>query len=185
MRLHQVDELAPQEAIDRNPLWRQNQKATRDIPMATPDDLDWAEVIIFSFPTRFGNMASQMKQFIDITGPLWARGKLVNKVVSAMSSAKNLHGGQESALLSLYRSMLHWGSIVVSPGYIDEAASEASGGNPYGTTASENEDGGVEENLRPAVEYQVRRALQIARWLKAGREAETERLAGATPAAKG
>ena len=105
VRLLKVRELAPQSVIDSNPAWKAHLEATKDIPEATPEDLDWADAIIFSTPTRFGVMASQMKQFLDTTGGLWARGRTVNKVVSAMSSAQKPHGGQEATILSLYTMM--------------------------------------------------------------------------------
>ena len=84
VKLLKVAELAPQSAIEENPAWKATVEATKDIPVATVDDLDWADAIIFSTPTRFGVMASQMKQFLDTTGGLWAQGKTVNKVVSAI-----------------------------------------------------------------------------------------------------
>ena len=86
---------------------------------ASLDDLEWADALIFSMPSRFGNLPSQMKQFLDTTGGLWAEGKLVNKVVSAMASAQNPNGGQEQTILNLYTTMYHWGAIVVAPGYTD------------------------------------------------------------------
>lgn len=94
------------------------------------EDLVWADTIIFSVPTRFGNMPSQLKQFLDTTGGLWFNGKLMNKVVSAMTSAQNPHGGQEATILSLYTSMYLWGAIVAAPGYTDPVTFGA-GGNPY------------------------------------------------------
>src|SRR5699024_8281090 len=93
-----VDELVTEEAIDSNPAWRQHYDATQDVPVATSEDIEWADAIIFSAPTRFGVMAAQMKQFLDSQGGLWATGKTVNKVVSAMSSAQNPHGGQEATI---------------------------------------------------------------------------------------
>jgi len=92
VRVLKVQELAPDAAIDSNPAWRKHFDKTKDVPVATSEDLEWADAIIFSSPTRFGNVASQMKQFLDIQGGLWAQGKLMNKVVSAMSSASNPHG---------------------------------------------------------------------------------------------
>lgn len=122
---------------------------------------------MFSVPTRFGNMPSQMKQFLDTTGGLWAQGKLTNKVVSAMSSAGNSHGGQEATILSLYTSMYHWGAIVVAPGYTDPAA-YAAGGNPYGTSVTVGQDGEMVENVEAAVKHQAKRTVTAAGWVKAG-----------------
>lgn len=88
--------LAPQSIVDSNEVWKSTVDATKDVPVATSEDIEWADAIIFSVPTRFGTMPSQMKQFIDLQGGLWATGKTVNKVVSAMTSAQNPHGGQEA-----------------------------------------------------------------------------------------
>ena len=87
VKVLKVPELAPQSAIEGNPVWKAHVDATKDVPEVKLEDLEWADAIIFSVPTRFGNMPSQMKQFLDTTGGLWFNGKLVNKVVSAMTSA--------------------------------------------------------------------------------------------------
>ena len=170
VRLLKVRELAPEEVIAGNPAWKAHREATKDIPIATPEDIVWADAIVFSTPTRFGNMASQMKQFLDTAGGIWFQGKTVNKVVSALTSAQNAHGGQEQTLLSLYTTMYHWGALVVTPGYTDEAVFRA-GGNPYGTSVSVDDAGNMKEDVRDAVFHQTRRVLQVAGWVKKGLEA--------------
>jgi NAD(P)H dehydrogenase (quinone) len=165
VKVLKVPELAPQSAIDQNPAWKAHVEATKDVPEVTTDDLEWADAIIFSVPTRFGNMPAQMKQFLDQTGGLWFHGKLVNKVVSAMSSASNLHGGQEATILSLYTSMHHWGAIVASPGYTDPVLF-TTGGNPYGTSVTVDQEGNMTENVEPAVKHQAKRTVDIAKKLK-------------------
>lgn len=171
VRLRRVQELAPQQAIDGNPAWKATAEATKDIPLAASDDLDWADGIIFSVPTRFGNIASQMKQFLDLQGGMWAQGKLTDKVVSAMATAQNPHGGQEATVKSLYTSMMHWGTIIVPPGYTDPSVFKA-GGNPYGTTATQGKDGKIVEDVKDAVFYQVKRTVKVAKWVKAGKKLE-------------
>ena len=89
VRIRKVQELAPESAIEQNPAWKAHHEATKNEPVASLEDLEWADAYIFSVPTRFGNVPSQMKQFLDTAGGLWAEGKLANKVVSAMSSASN------------------------------------------------------------------------------------------------
>lgn len=158
-------ELASAEEIAKNPLWKKHADETRNVPVAKIDDLDWADAIIFSIPTRYGNIPAQMKQLLDSTGPLWQKGKLINKVVSAMASAMNPHGGQEETILAVYTTMYHWGAIIAAPGYTDEAV-YAAGGNPYGTSVSVDMQGKMQLEVREAVYHQAKRTLQVAGWIK-------------------
>lgn len=167
VKVLKVPELAPAEAIDSNPAWREHYDATKDVPEASSDDLEWADAIIFSAPTRFGNLPAQMKQYIDMQGGLWTTGKTVNKVVSAMSSAQNPHGGQEATILALYTSMMHWGAVIAAPGYSDPAVIGA-GGNPYGTSVTVDGDGKMVEDVEASVKYQAKRTVDIAQRVKAG-----------------
>ncbi|WP_068776902.1 NAD(P)H:quinone oxidoreductase [Paenibacillus sp. FJAT-26967] len=169
VKLLKVPELAPAAAIDSNPAWRKHVDETKDVPEVTHADLEWADSFIFSIPTRFGNVPSQVKQFIDTAGGLWAQGKLLNKVVSAMSSAQNLHGGQEQTILSLYTTMYHWGTIVVAPSYGDPSTF-AAGGNPYGTSVTIDGEGNMKEDVEAAVKYQAKRTATVASYVKAGLE---------------
>jgi len=169
VRVLKVQELAPESAIEGNEAWKATVKATKDVPVATSDDIEWADAIILSVPTRFGVMASQMKQFLDLQGGLWAEGKTVNKVVSAMTSAQNPHGGQEATLLSLYTSMMHWGAIIATPGYTDQVLFGA-GGNPYGTSVTVDQDGKMVEDVEAAVKHQAKRTVTVAEWVKKGNQ---------------
>ncbi len=169
VRLRKVRELAPDAAIDSNPRWRAHVEATRDIPEATLDDLVWADAFIFGAPTRFGNMAAQMKQFIDTTGPVWARGQLSNKPVAAFTSAMNAHGGQESTLLAFYNTFYHWGALITPPGYTDPRL-YAAGGNPYGVSASAPQDQTeVPAPVLDAMRVMAERVVTVAGWLLKGR----------------
>jgi NAD(P)H dehydrogenase (quinone) len=165
VKILRVEELAPTSIIEKNDVWKSTVEAMKDVPVATGDDIEWADAIIFSVPTRFGNMPSQMKQFLDIQGGLWATGKTVNKVVSAMTSAQNPHGGQEATLLTLYTSMMHWGAIIATPGYTDSVIFGA-GGNPYGTSVTVGQDGKMIEDVQAAVKHQAKRTVTIAERLK-------------------
>lgn len=165
VKVLKVAELAPQSVIEGNPAWKAHVEATKDVPEVQLSDLEWADAIIFSVPTRFGNMPSQMKQFLDTTGGLWFNGKLVNKVVSAMSSAQNPHGGQEATILSLYTTMYHWGAIVAAPGFTDQSIF-AAGGNPYGTSVSVDQNGKMVEDVQAAVKHQAKRTVTVAEWVK-------------------
>lgn len=161
VKVLRVKELASESEIEKNPLWKKHYDESKDVPEAKLEDLEWADCYIFSVPTRYGNLPAQMKQFLDSTGPLWQKGKLANKAVSAMSSAMNPHGGQEATILALYTTMYHWGAIVVAPGYTDKVLFGA-GGNPYGTSVSVDENGKMKEDVKAAVEYQAKRTVEMA-----------------------
>ncbi|MBA0053364.1 NAD(P)H:quinone oxidoreductase [Streptomyces sp. AJS327] len=170
VRLRRATELAPQAAIDSNPAWAANARATADIPEATPDDADWADALILGSPTRFGNVSSQLKQFIDQLGGLWANGQLVDKTYSGFTASATLHGGQESTLLALYNTVHHFGGILVTPGYT--TASKFTDGNPYGTSHVDAQgENPVDEVARTAAQVQARRVVEVTRALKAGRAA--------------
>ncbi|MBD0331158.1 MAG: NAD(P)H:quinone oxidoreductase [Chitinophagaceae bacterium] len=168
VRLLKIPELAPLSAIEANPAWKKFYEQSKDLPIAGMQDLEWADAYIFSTPTWYGNIASQMQQFIDTTGPLWAQGKLSNKIVSAMATAMNAHGGQESTILSLYHIMCHWGAIIVPPGYTNPVL-YAAGGNPYGTSAGVDKDGKLLNDIKGAVEAQAIRTIAVAQWIKNGK----------------
>lgn len=167
VRLRKVKELAPEEAINANKDWKKHVEETKGVQEVSLDDLEWADVFVFSAPTRYGNLPAQLKQFLDTTGGLWFNGKLANKVVTAMTSASNPHGGQEATLLALYTTMFHWGAIVAAPGYTDQAFFE-SGGNPYGLSVTAGKDE-LDEKVRTGVARQVDRALKIASWVSSGK----------------
>jgi NAD(P)H dehydrogenase (quinone) len=168
VRLRRVAELAPPAAIDANPAWAQHLRDTADIAEATLDDLDWADAVLFGTPTRFGNPASQLRAFIDTTGPLWVRGGLAGKVYSAFTASNTAHGGQEATLLALGNTFYHWGGIIVPPGYTDPVQFQS--GNPYGTSHVAG-DGPPSEVALQAARYQGRRVVDTAATLKAGRAA--------------
>jgi len=169
VKVLKVPETAPQAAIDSNPAWKAHTEETKSVPEVTLNDLEWADAIVFSIPTRFGNVPGQVKQFLDTTGGLWFNGKLANKVVSAMTSAQNPHGGQEQTILSLYTTMYHWGAIVASPGYTDPVIF-GSGGNPYGTSVTVDQDGNMVEDVQATVKHQAKRTVTVAEWVKKGNQ---------------
>ncbi|MEU7754831.1 NAD(P)H:quinone oxidoreductase [Micromonospora sp. NPDC049101] len=166
VRLRRVTELAPEAAIDHNPAWRAHLEATADVPVATLDDLEWADAYAFGTPTRYGNVSAQLKQFLDSTGPLWATGKLSGKAATGFTSAGNIQGGNESTLLALYNTMHHWGCIIVPPGYTDPSV-YAAHGNPYGTGNAASDDGPSEQVLA-AASYQGNRLATISAQLLRG-----------------
>ncbi|MFE1444601.1 NAD(P)H:quinone oxidoreductase [Streptomyces sp. NPDC058739] len=171
VRLRRVPETAAEATAATGPEGAE-QLAADGAAVARVEDLDWADVILFGTPTRFGLPAAQLKAFIDSTGELWRKGRLVNKVVSSFTSTSTSHGGQESTLLALNNTFYHWGAIIVPPGYADPVQFATDNGNPYGT--SHVSHGGTtppgEENLG-AIEFQARRAVEIATALKTGLQA--------------
>ncbi len=166
VRMVKVQELASEDSVKANPAWLAQKEREKDVQEATSDDLVWADAIIFSSPTRFGNVTAQIKNFMDGQGGIWSQGQLVNKVVSAMSSAQNPHGGQEQTIQAIYTTMMHWGAIIVAPGYTDDSIYLA-GGNPYGTSVTAGRDGMVED-VEAAVKHQAKRTVEIAGLIKAG-----------------
>ncbi len=168
VRLRQVSELAPQEAIDSNAAWSQHVDITKTEPKATADDLVWADAVLFGTPTRFGNVASQLKQFIDTLGPQWGQGLLADKVYAGFTASQTAHGGQESTLLALYNVFYHWGGIVVPPGYTDPL--KFADGNPYGVShvTGPNNDLPLTETEDAALDHLAARAIAVAGRLKAG-----------------
>ncbi|MCW4354417.1 NAD(P)H:quinone oxidoreductase [Hoyosella sp. YIM 151337] len=132
VRVRHIAETVDPSVFAENPAWRKNYEATKDQPEASGDDIVWADAVIFGSPTRFGATASQFQAFIDQLGGLWADGKLADKVYAGFTSAKTTHGGQETTLINLYTSLMHFGGIIVPPGYTDET--KFGDGNPYGAS---------------------------------------------------
>jgi NAD(P)H dehydrogenase (quinone) len=170
VRLRKVAELAPEEAIATNQGWSDHVTTTQHIVTATLSDLEWADVLLLGTPTRYGLPAAQMKQFIDITGPLWAQGLLVNKVCSSFTATATPHGGQETTILAMNNAFYHWGCVIVPPGYADPIQFQA--GNPYGTShISQNGEVPPGEIQLAAMEFQTRRTIEVAQALIRGRAA--------------
>jgi len=141
--LFQVAELIPDAALEKS-----GAKKTRDgfasVPLATPAQLADADAIIFGTPTRFGNMAAQMRNFLDQTGGLWAKGALIGKVGSVFTSTGTQHGGQETTITSFHSTLLHHGMVIVGVPYSCQELSnmnEITGGSPYGAGTLAGSDG--------------------------------------------
>lgn len=143
------------------------QKKLSSIPVASPDDLAAADAVIFGVPTRFGNMVGQMRMFLDSTGPLWAKGALIGKVGSVMSSSATQHGGQESTILTTQVTLLHHGMVIVGLPYSFQGQNtmdELSGGSPYGASTIAGGDGSrmPSENELAGARFQGKHVAQIA-----------------------
>ncbi|SMD09494.1 NAD(P)H:quinone oxidoreductase [Primorskyibacter flagellatus] len=159
VRVLKAPETAPESVVAGQDAWKAQAEKTADIPQASVEDMEWANAYLISAPTRFGVMASQMRAFIDTLGGIWSKGGLANKPVSAMTSAQNTHGGQETTLMSFYATVMHWGGIVVAPGYTDEVIYKT-GGNPYGYSHNAGED--FSDEAKTAIGHQARRLVEIA-----------------------
>jgi len=141
--LFQVEETLPDEILVETGAG-EARKQFAHIPIATVDHLTEAGAIIFGTPTRFGNMCSQMRAFLDKTGPLWSTGALIGKVGSVFTSTASQHGGQETTLISFMFTLLHHGMIVVGVPYSEQRLlnmAEITGGTPYGASTIVGADG--------------------------------------------
>ncbi len=160
--IKRVPELVPPEVAEKSG-FKRNQPA----PIATVDELPGYDAIIVGTPTRFGNMAAQMKNFLDQTGGLWVQGKLIGKVGSVFTSTATQHGGQESTILATHTVLLHQGMVLVGLPYSFQGqmtVSEMSGGSPYGATTIAAGDGSRQPsaNELAGARFQGKHVAEIA-----------------------
>ena len=167
-----VPELVPEEVATRSAY-----KIDQAAPVATPAELADYDAIIIGTPTRFGNMAAQMKNFLDRTGGLWAEDRLVGKIGSVFTSTGSQHGGQESTILSAHVVLLHLGLVIVGLPYSFKGQlrmDEITGGSPYGaSTLADDGDHGDRQpsaNELAGARFQGRHVAEIALALAAGRQ---------------
>lgn len=143
VELLQVAELVPEAILEKSGA-KQARAAFAHIPIAKVDDLADADALIFGTPTRFGNMCSQMRNFLDQTGGLWVKGTLIGKVGSVFTSSNTQHGGQETTITSFHSTLLHQGMVIVGVPYSEKRQStmaEITGGSPYGASTIAGPDG--------------------------------------------
>jgi NAD(P)H dehydrogenase (quinone) len=162
VRVRHVAETRDPESFAQNPAWTANYEATKDLPAATGDDIVWADAVIFGSPTRFGSPSSQFRTFIDSLGGLWTQGKLADKVYAGFTSSQTAHGGQETTLLALYITLMHFGGIIVPPGYTEGL--KFVDGNPYGVSHITGPENMFEINdaTAAALDHLARRVVSIA-----------------------
>ena len=164
--LFQVPELVPEGALERTGA-KAARAAFAHIPVARPEQLVEADAILFGTPTRFGNMCAQMRNFLDQTGGLWAKGALIGKVGSVFASTGTQHGGQETTITSFHTTLLHHGMVIVGVPYSEArltTMAEVTGGTPYGATTLAAADGSRQpsENELEIARFQGRHVAQIA-----------------------
>lgn len=163
--LFQVAETLPDEVLDKMGA-TEARKAFAHIPVIEPKQLGEADAVIFGTPTRFGNMAAQMRAMLDATGGLWKSGALIGKVGSVFVSTATQHGGQETTITSFHTTLLHHGMVVVGVPYSCPELSEMgeiTGGTPYGATTLANDDGSRQpsENELAIARFQGRHVAEI------------------------
>ena len=171
VQLFQVPELVPDAALERTGA-KQARAAFAHVPVAKVEQLVEADAILFGTPTRFGNMAAQMRNFLDQTGGLWAKGALVGKVGSVFVSTATQHGGQETTITSFHTTLLHHGMVIVGVPYSCQGLSvldQVSGGTPYGASTLAGGDGKRQpsENELDIARFQGRHVAGIAARLAA------------------
>lgn len=169
----QVDVKRVPELVPADVAAKSHFKVDQAAPVATVDELAGYDAIILGVPTRFGNMAAQMKNFLDQTGGLWATGKLVGKVGSVFTSTATQHGGQESTILSTHTVLLHHGMVIVGLPYAWQGQmtlAEISGGSPYGASTIAAGDGSRQPsaNELAGAQFQGAHVARIAAQLAAG-----------------
>jgi len=148
------------------------QKQQAHVPVCTVQELGEADAVIFGTPTRFGNMCGQMRQFLDVTGGLWASGALVGKVGSVITSSNTQHGGQESTILSFHHTLFHHGMVIVGLPYSFQGQrimNEITGCSPYGASTIAAADGSrmPSDNELAGARYQGAHVAEIAKKLTA------------------
>lgn len=167
--LYRVPELIPAEVLEKSGA-KEAQKAFEHIPVITPEIMAQGDAFIFGTPTRFGNMCSQMRNFLDQLGGLWMKNTFVGKVGSAFASTGSQHGGQETTLTSFHTTLLHLGMVIVGAPYTETrqmTMSEISGGSPYGaTTIAGDGKRQPSENELAIARFQGKHVASIARAIK-------------------
>lgn len=142
--LRRVPELMPDESLDDNA--RAAAEAQADVAVADVEELAEFDGLVFGSPTRFGNRAAQLSQFLDQTGPLWQRGALAGTPAGFFTGASTIHGGHESTILTMSTYAMHHGMVIVPLGYtLDQVGATRTGGGPYGPTHLSPNDGSKTE----------------------------------------
>jgi NAD(P)H dehydrogenase (quinone) len=163
--IKRVPELMPEDVARKAGV-----KLDQEAPVAKPEELADYDAVIFGTPTRFGNMTAQMRNFLDQTGGLWAKGALVGKVGSVFTASATQHGGQESTLLTFHPTLLHQGMVVVGLPYSFQGQTrldEIVGGSPYGASTIAGGDGSRQpsETELDGARFQGRHVAEIAKKL--------------------
>lgn len=178
VNLYKVPELVPEETLVRSGA-KEAQQAFTHVPVAEVAQMADADAIIFGTPTRYGMMCAQMRNFLDQSGGLWVKDKLVDKVASVFTSSATQHGGQETTITGFFPTLMHLGFIIVGVTYAEKRLStmdEISGGTPYGASSVVGHGGArwPTENELEIARQQGRHVALVTRDLLAGRNRTAE-----------
>jgi NAD(P)H dehydrogenase (quinone) len=174
VRLRRAREVVSDEVMAKAAGWTENaRRMNAQYEAPSPADAEWADALVFGTPTRFGNVSSELKAYVDGLGGLWFQGKLVGKAGSAFTSTSTPHGGNESTILTMYNFMAHLGLIIVPLGYADPVLFRA--GTPYGASSISGQTGTAPtaDDLEVA-HFQGRRVAHVALALKQAGETRTK-----------
>lgn len=167
--IKQVSDLLPESVINNDEKIKAAKEKQKDIPIASPQEIADYDAIIWGTPTRYGNVCSQMRNFMDQTGALWSSGKLENKITGVFASTASLHGGQETTLTSAMIPLIHMGMIIVGLPYsVPELGATQTGGTPYGPThvAGGNSDNPISSEEQEIAKAFGKRIAQLTKKMK-------------------
>jgi NAD(P)H dehydrogenase (quinone) len=163
LRLRRAREVVGTDIIHAVPGWKESAEAMNArYPAPTLEDAAWADAVIFGTPTRFGNVCSELKAYIAGMGGIWTKGTLNGKVGSVFAGSSQVHGGNETTIVSLWNPLAHLGFIIVPTGYADPIMF-AGAGSPYGASVvSGNPPAGPTETELAVARFQGKRVAQVA-----------------------
>jgi NAD(P)H dehydrogenase (quinone) len=174
VRLRRAREIVSEAVMRKAAGWLENaQRMNSRYEQPAIADVLWADAVIFGSPTRFGNVSSELKAFVDSLGGPWSQGKLNGKAGAAFTSTQTLHGGNESTLLTMFNFMAHLGFIIVPTGYADPVMFGAS--TPYGASSVSGANSAPPtDDDRAVARFQGRRVTMVAKALKAAKLVASE-----------
>lgn len=162
--VRRLEDLAPAHVIEGQPKWKESRDRLATIyqTLGSVNELPDYDALVLGTPTRYGIMSAELKNVLDQTGPLWAKGRFTDRVGAAFTTVQTPHGGHETTLWSIMTVMANLGMILVPPGYTDRIM--YTGGGPYGASATTQEGGPTDADLA-AARHQGARVATVAGWI--------------------
>ena len=179
VRVRHIAETRDPQSFAQNPAWTANYEATKDLPSANGDDIVWADAVILGSPTRFGGQTSQFRAFIDTLGGLWVQGKLADKVYAGFTSSQTAHGGQETTLINLYTTLMHFGGIVVPLAIPTQRSSWTETPTVSAISLDPENTNPLDEATLNALDHLARRVISVADRVNYVPERDKDKLAAA------